>query len=425
MNVARVTVTPIAIQDPPLLNVMGIHQPFALRSIIEVVSDSGLTGIAETYGDTNTLNGLKRVGERVIGMDPFHLNDLWRRVDEGLSGLQVREGQILAPGTLPERARAIVYAAFETAFLDLQGKQMGLPIAEILGGRVRDAVPYSCYLFYKKARHFGADGRTTPYGRAESPRGGGGAGEGASPIAEYGFKSIKLKGGVYEPPEFEIETMRQLKDGLPRTIRCASTPTAAGPCRNGHRGHARAFRHVLEYMEDPVLGFAESAEVARAVDMPIATNMIVVGFNDIPESVRHGSVQVILSDHHYWGGMWETMHLARICKTWGLGLSMHSNSHLGISLAAMTHLAAACPHLTYACDTHYPWQQDEVIKGGKMKFVDGALPVPTVPGLGVEIDPDALAHLHAQYLACESLDRDDVAEMRKHDPSWVGKLPRF
>ena len=419
MNVARVTVTPIAIQDPPLLNVMGIHQPFALRSIIEVVSNSGLTGIAETYGDTNTLNGLKRVGERVIGMDPFHLNDLWRRVDEGLSGLKVREGQILAPGTLPERARAIVYAAFETAFLDLQGKQMGLPIAEILGGRVRDAVPYSCYLFYKKARHFGATADDV-YGRAETHE---------EVVAQakrftdaYGFKSIKLKGGVF-PPEFEIETMRRLKAAFP------GYPLRLDP--NGGWTVETAIKatnelsDVLEYMEDPVLGFAESAEVARAVDMPLATNMIVVGFNDIPESVRHGSVQVILSDHHYWGGMWETMHLARICKTWGLGLSMHSNSHLGISLAAMTHLAAACPHLTYACDTHYPWQQDEVIKGGKMKFVDGALPVPTVPGLGVEIDPDALAHLHAQYLACESLDRDDVAEMRKHDPSWVGKLPRF
>ena len=104
---------------------------------------------------------------------------------------------------------------------------------------------------------------------------------------------------------------------------------------------------------------------------------------------------------------------------------MHSNSHLGISLASMTHLAAACPHLTYACDTHYPWQQDEVITGGKMAFVDGAVPVPTEPGLGVTIDPDALARLHAQYLACDSLDRDDVAEMRKHDPSWEGKLPRF
>lgn len=419
MKIQRVAVTPIAIQDPPLLNVMGIHQPFALRSVVEVFTDSGLVGIAETYGDTNTLNGLKRVGEGLVGMDPFHLNELWRRVDSGLSGIRVRPGQILAPGTLPERARAIVYAAFETACMDIQGRQVGLPIAELLGGRVRDAVPYSGYLFYKKARHFGA-AADDPYGRAESPEEV--VAQAKRFVAEYGFKSIKLKGGVYEPA-VEIETMRRLKAAFPdHPLRLDpnggwTVPTAIEA--------TRALSGTLEYMEDPVLGFAESAEVARAIDMPIATNMIVVGFNDIPESVRHGSVQVILSDHHYWGGLWESMHLARICATWGLGLSMHSNSHLGISLAAMTHLAAACPHLTYACDTHYPWQQDEVVAGGKLKFVDGALPVPTTPGLGVEIDHDALARLHAQYLACDSLDRDDVAEMRKHDPEWKGTLPRF
>jgi hypothetical protein len=65
---------------------------------------------------------------------------------------------------------------------------------------------------------------------------------------------------------------------------------------------------------------------------------------------------------------------------------MHSNSHLGMSLMAMTHLAASVPQLSYACDTHYPWQSDEVIAGGKMQFNDGALVVSNEPGLGVELD---------------------------------------
>ena len=55
-----------------------------------------------------------------------------------------------------------------------------------------------------------------------------------------------------------------------------------------------------------------------------------------------------------------------MCEVFGMGLSMHSNSHLGISLMAMAHVAASVPTLSYACDTHYPWldPDEEVIVGG-------------------------------------------------------------
>jgi glucarate dehydratase len=97
---------------------------------------------------------------------------------------------------------------------------------------------------------------------------------------------------------------------------------------------------------------------------------------------------------------------------------MHSNSHLGISLLAMTHLAASVPNLTYACDTHYPWQAEEVIAGGKRVFEDGALAVPTEPGLGAQLDYDALARLHENYRRAGLSHRDDVAEMQKIEPGW-------
>jgi glucarate dehydratase len=109
---------------------------------------------------------------------------------------------------------------------------------------------------------------------------------------------------------------------------------------------------------------------------------------------------------------------AKLCQTFGLGLSMHSNSHLGVSLLAMTHLAAAIPNLTYACDTHYPWQTEEVLAGGKLPFVNGSLPVPTAPGLGATLDHDALAALHENYLRADLAFRDDVAEMQKIEPGW-------
>jgi len=91
----------------------------------------------------------------------------------------------------------------------------------------------------------------------------------------------------------------------------------------------------------------------------------------------------------------------------------------------MTHLAGAIPNLTYACDTHYPWQSDEVIVGGKLQFEDGSLAVSNEPGLGVELDRAALAKLHQQYIDCGLTDRNDAIEMQKVQPGWEFQAQRW
>ena len=140
------------------------------------------------------------------------------------------------------------------------------------------------------------------------------------------------------------------------------------------------------------------------------------------------AVQIILCDHHYWGGMRQVQHLAKLAETFNIGLSMHSNSHLGVSLMAMAHVAAATPHLTYACDTHYPWQsaEDEVVKGGRIPIKDGCVTIPEKPGLGVDLDYDQLARGKERYHQVPYKKRDDEAEMRKHiDANWKRVLPRW
>jgi glucarate dehydratase len=174
----------------------------------------------------------------------------------------------------------------------------------------------------------------------------------------------------------------------------------------------------LEYYEDPTEGKANMAAVARRVPMPLATNMCTTAWADIPETVERGSISILLSDHHLWGGLAATVKLAQLCRAFGWGVSMHSNSHLGISLMAMAHVAAAIPNLTYACDTHYPWQVEDVIVGGRLRFTGGALAIGDTPGLGVELDEDALARLHEQYRRAGLTRRDDVAEMQKIQPGW-------
>jgi glucarate dehydratase len=135
----------------------------------------------------------------------------------------------------------------------------------------------------------------------------------------------------------------------------------------------------------------------------------------------------VLSDHHYWGGLRNTQQLAAVCRTFGVGLSMHSNTHLGISLAAMTHVAATVPNLDYACDSHYPWQTEDVITQRHV-FEGGRLTVCDRPGLGVELDREALAALHRRWLEDDGTmrDRDDAAAMRKADPQWrTPDVPRW
>jgi glucarate dehydratase len=106
-------------------------------------------------------------------------------------------------------------------------------------------------------------------------------------------------------------------------------------------------------------------------------------------------------------------------------MSMHSNSHLGISLAAMVHLAAAVPNLTYDCDTHYPWQDGADLLVTPLTFEDGAIAVPQEPGLGIEVDRKMLAKLHQQYIACGLTERNDEIEMQKVQPGWKFQATRW
>lgn len=418
--VTGVTVTPVAIQDPPLLNASGVHEPYQLRSIIEVHTDAGITGISEAYGDDPTLAALEAATPSLVGLDIFHLNELTRRIAVARGVLPASSPtELIGPASV-DKTVAQTVAAFEVALFDAQGRALGRPVSDLLGGAVRDTVDFSAYLFYKWAEHPGHEIPADEWGAALDPDGI--VAQAQRMIDLYGFGSLKLKGGVFAPDE-EIEAVKALRRAFPdRPVRL--DPNATWTVETSQRV-AAALEGELEYLEDPTPGIPGMAEVAAATGLPLATNMCVTHFAEIPESVRLGAVQVILSDHHFWGGLRASQRLAGICEVFGLGLSMHSNTHLGISLAAMTHLAAATPNLSYALDTHSPWKTEEVIAGGPLRFVDGALAVPTGPGLGVEIDHDALAALHEQWLKCGVRKRDDGGYMRRVQPDWDGKRPRF
>lgn len=411
-------VVPVAVADPPLRSAFGRHAPYALRTIVQLKTDDGITGLGETYGGAIPLRDLETARDLIIGQDPFRLT----RIESAIAGDVTAMPNQERPweGTLSSPIQT--FSPIEVACYDILGKATGRPVADLLGGRFRDSVPFSAYLFYKHAGAGGANESLGDAGRSEGYL----SREALSPegIVEqardflhlFGFKSIKLKGGVLAPDE-EADTMLVLREEFGLTVPLRVDPNAAWSVETSIR-IGRRLEGVLEYYEDPTSGKEAMAEVARQLPMPLATNMCTTSWGDIPNTVRLGSISVLLTDHHLWGGLAATVKLAQLCRVFGWGVSMHSNSHLGISLMAMSHVAAAIPNLTYACDTHYPWQVEDVIEGGKLRFEDGSIAIEDTPGLGVELDEDALATLHEQYLRCGLTRRDDLVEMRKFEPGW-------
>jgi glucarate dehydratase len=427
LTIAEVRLTPILVADPPLLNTQGVHQPYTPRLIVEVVTADGIAGVGETYGDTKYLELARPFAAKLTGRQVCDLNGLFTVADEVAVDRSRVDDQVDVGGLrgvqTADKLRLSVVSAFEVACLDALGKALKLPVHALLGGKVRDEVEYSAYLFYKWGAHpDGVASEKDDWGAALDPAGV--VAQARTFTERYGFTSFKLKGGVF-PPDEEIAAIHALAEAFPgHPLRL--DPNGAWSVATSLKV-AEELRDVLEYLEDPALGTPAMAEVAARAGVPLATNLCVTTFAEIKEAFTRGAVQVVLSDHHYWGGLRNTRELAAICRSFGVGVSMHSNTHLGISLAAMTHVASTVPNLHHACDTHYPWQSEDVITE-RVAFTGGRVAVPDAPGLGVTLDRERLAALHERWLTDDGTlrDRDDAAAMRVADPAWVTPpVPRW
>jgi glucarate dehydratase len=413
LRITGLKITPIALPDPPLLAASGCHGPYFLRNVIELEVEGGMTGLGEMPGGERVTSALERARELVLGKNAF----AYRGFEPFL--------RPLGKGA---------YAGIEMACLDACGRATGRRFSELLGGPVRESVEFAAYLFYRYAADHPvvlADSRLAD-GRGRGPKALDEWGEVRTPetMAEmakrfrdrWGFRVFKLKAGVLTP-EAERDTLREMARTLGPEALLRIDPNGRWKTETAIRIGHQIKDLKLEYYEDPVRTQTAMAEVRQATGLKMSTNMCVTSFSHIPEALRVHPIDVLLCDHHYFGGFAGCQALGPIADEAGWTLSQHSNSHSGITMSAMIHLAASIPQLTMASDTHYPWlpEDADIIQGPKLKIEGGRMAVPAGPGLGVELDRDRLARAHETYRKSGMRKRDDATLMRKLEPGWTGK----
>jgi glucarate dehydratase len=397
VRITDVRATPVTVPlHAPLRHANGCHWGRFVRTIVEVETDDGLVGLGEMGGGGETATAaFAGLRPYLVGRDPARLEEMRFLVANPTASLYNNRTQLLA--------------ALEFACLDLLGQKWGVPVSEILGGRLRDRVPFASYLFFRYPHPHTRRGEVRTAEQLVS--------EAQALRARFGFTTHKLKGGVFAP-EYELECYRALAAALPGD-RLRFDPNGVWSAEQAIAFGQRIEDLRNDYLEDPVFGMHGMRRVRAKVRMPLATNTVVVGFEQLAANVLDTAVDVILLDTTFWGGIRPCVKAASICETFQLGVAVHSSGELGIQLASMLHMGAVLPNLTFAADAHYHHLTDDVIEGGPLAYEGGAIRVPTGPGLGVRLDREKLGRYHELFrrLGPYPYDQDPLR------PGWTPLVP--
>ena len=366
-----------------------------MRTIVEVETDTGLIGLGEMGGGgESTENGFRALKSYLVEHDPVRLEEMRFKIANPTASLYNNRTQMLA--------------ALEFACLDIIGQAWGVPVYDVLGGKLQDEVPFASYLFFRYGNADGSGEVRTPSQLAE---------QALKLKAKHGFTSHKLKGGVFHP-SYELECFRAVAAAV------GDDKVRFDPNAVWSTEQAIWFGQQIEdlnndYLEDPTFGLNGMRRTREKVRMPLATNTVVVNFEQLAANILDTAVDVILLDTTFWGGIRPCVKAAGICDTFGLGVAVHSSGELGVQLATMLHLGAVIPNLSFAADAHYHELTDDIIVGGRLPYVGGKIKVPTGPGLGVKLDRLKLEQYAEEFkrLGSYPYDKDPLR------PDWCVTVP--
>lgn len=330
------------------------------KCIVLLHTTDGTTGIGEMPGSQATARAVEDLREGLIGADPFRIETLTERLPGPHRGLYGPSSTVLS--------------GVEMALWDLIGKGTGKPVSALMGGRYREAIPVCAPLFtHESALQAFADETLELAARV---------------VRQYGFSAVKVKAGVYRPGS-EIPALKKLREFFGADLNLRLDPNGVWSPEETIRLAPRLADYDLEWLEDPTWGIEAMARVRQAVPIPLATNMCVRNWDEVPVAFRLNAIDVLLGDPRIWGGMWATRKLAATCEGLNWGFGLHSSHECGIATAARLHLASATAHLSYAIDVTSWFHAVDIITE-PFRIVDGKMQVPSGPGLGVQLDEQAL-----------------------------------
>jgi glucarate dehydratase len=397
MRISDIRATTVTVPlEAPLRHANGCHWGRFVRTIVEVETDNGLIGLGEMGGGGESAEAVfGAMKSYLVGRDPARIEEMRFLIANPTASLYNNRTQMLA--------------ALEFACLDILGQAWGVPVCDILGGRLRDRVPFASYLFFRYPHPRTGEGEVRTIDQVIA--------NARALKAKYGFTTHKVKAGVFHP-DYELELYRAVAAEFPDD-RVRFDPNAVWSTEQAiHFGQGiEGLRN--DYLEDPVYGLNGMRRVREFVRVPLATNTVVVNFEQLCANALDTAVDVILLDTTFWGGIRQCVKAAGVCQTFQLGVAVHSSGELGIQLATMLHLGAVIPNLSFAADAHYHHLVDDVIEGGLMHYQGGSIAVPTAPGLGVKLDREKLRQYSELYqrLGGYAYDQDPLR------PGWTPIIP--
>ncbi len=365
MKITKIEAIPVEIPYKKPFVINGGASHVGDHVLTRVHTDEGIIGYGEgapmvTYSDEtqkDILNGvLDYLAPTVTGMDPFDLEEMYKRMDAVLPGHHFAK------------------AAIDLACYDIMGKKTGLPAYRLLGGKVRDRIPLAWVVGIGSI-----DEMVT---------------EAVSYVSKYGFKTVKLKIG--REPRKDLDVVREVRAALGPDVKIRVDANQGYDVATAISTLRKMEQFDLELVEQPVAkwNILGMAQVAEALDVPIEADEAMFGYHDAMTLIRLKACDVINIKIMKPCGLYGSKKVAAVAEAAGVTCLVGSMVEFGPGTAAGLHFAAANSVVAHACEQvgGFLFAGDIVEEDfGLSAVVDGCLPVPEKPGLGVTLKPEYLA----------------------------------
>jgi muconate cycloisomerase len=353
----------------------GLTEPIGGYVIVKIADENGLTGWGEApvlkdwggefgryYGETpgTTISVTSQyLAPAIRGCLPGEIAEIHDRMSRAIKGFPYAK------------------AALEFAAYDLAGKQCALPVHRLLGGALRRkiAVTHSIGLL----------------GFEEAERE-------AAQVVREGIRTIKIKIGV--EPDRDVEMVRRVRGAVgPGVELCVDANQGYRTVGEAVRTFRRMERSHLIYFEQPVEGIERLAEVARAIDAPVMADESAWNAHDVIQIAEKRAAQIVSIYTTKPGGLYRAMEVAAVARAAGIICNVNGSVETGIGNLANLQLAAAAAPVVLSCvvpvstpaQAQSPgnvagiYYNDDLI-AEPMRFVDGAIDLPSGPGMGIPVD---------------------------------------